>query len=325
MTPPLTDEQIARVVLAAVSEPGDGVTGTLLRSLGASETVQLIKTRKPLPDAIDNTDGALWRDRLRARLRDADVDRVLADTERRGFTIITPDDSRWPTQLRELGVHAPIALWIAGNCSAIAAHTPQRVAIVGARAATSYGEHVATELASALAGSGMSVVSGGAYGIDGAAHRAAISAHPAATVAVLAGGLDVHIRPATRICSTASLRAAAARSVSYLPAQHRPIGVSCNAIGSWPRSPERPLWLKPARDLVRWTSRLEPTRSDDLSVQCPARSRAPRAQDATDSCASASQPSSPTPTRSVSCSNQRHRVLSARSITRRSPPAADER
>lgn len=121
MTPSLTDEQIARVALAAVSEPGDGVTGTLLRSLRAFETVQLIKTRKPLPDAIDNTDGALWRDRLRARLRDADVDRVLADTERRGFTIITPGDSRWPTELRDLGVHAPIALWIAGNCSALAA------------------------------------------------------------------------------------------------------------------------------------------------------------------------------------------------------------
>lgn len=190
MTPHLTDEQIARVVLAAVSEPGDGVTGTLLRSLGASETVRLIKTREPVPDAIDNTDGALWRDRLRARLRDADVDRVLADTERRGFTILTPGDSRWPTELRELGIHEPIALWIAGNCSVLAAHTPRRVAIVGARAATSYGEHVATELASELAGSGVSVVSGGAYGIDGAAHRAAISAHPAAAVAVLAGGLD---------------------------------------------------------------------------------------------------------------------------------------
>lgn len=190
MTASLTDEQIARVLLAAVSEPGDGVTGTLLRSLGASETVRLIKTRKPLPDAIDNTDGALWRDRLRARLRDADLDRVLADTERRGLTIITPDDSRWPTELRELGAHAPIALWIAGNCSSLAAHTSRRVAIVGARAATSYGEHAATELASELAGSGVNVVSGGAYGIDGAAHRAAISARPAATVAVLAGGLD---------------------------------------------------------------------------------------------------------------------------------------
>lgn len=126
MTPHLTDEQIARVVLAAVSEPGDGVTGTLLRSLGASETVRLIKTREPVPDAIDNTDGALWRDRLRARLRDADVDRVLADTERRGFTILTPGDSRWPTELRELGIHEPIALWIAGNCSVLAAHTPRR-------------------------------------------------------------------------------------------------------------------------------------------------------------------------------------------------------
>ena len=60
---------------------------------------------------------------------------------------------------------------------------------MGARAATGYGEHVATELAAELAGRGVAVVSGAAYGIDGAAHRAALRAG-GTTIALLAGGLD---------------------------------------------------------------------------------------------------------------------------------------
>src|SRR5690606_34576118 len=62
------------------------------------------------------------------------------------------------------------------------------VAVVGARAATAYGEHCAASLAGELADAGWAVVSGGAYGIDAAAHRAALTA--GATVAVMAGGVD---------------------------------------------------------------------------------------------------------------------------------------
>src|SRR5690606_5921617 len=64
------------------------------------------------------------------------------------------------------------------------------VAVVGARAASGYGEHVATELGYALATCDLTVVSGAAYGIDGAAHRGALSAG-GPTVAVLACGVDV--------------------------------------------------------------------------------------------------------------------------------------
>ncbi|MBA4246969.1 MAG: DNA-protecting protein DprA [Microbacterium sp.] len=63
------------------------------------------------------------------------------------------------------------------------------VAIVGARAATGYGEHVAMEFAAGLCARDVVVVSGGAYGIDGMAHRAAL-ASGGATIAVLAGGID---------------------------------------------------------------------------------------------------------------------------------------
>ncbi len=63
-------------------------------------------------------------------------------------------------------------------------------AIVGTRAATAYGEYVAADLAAGLAARDAVVVSGGAFGIDGAAHRAALAAD-GLTVAVLAGGIDV--------------------------------------------------------------------------------------------------------------------------------------
>jgi DNA processing protein len=63
-------------------------------------------------------------------------------------------------------------------------------AIVGTRASTAYGEHVAADLAAGLAGRDVAVVSGGAYGIDGAAHRATLACD-GLTVAVLAGGIDV--------------------------------------------------------------------------------------------------------------------------------------
>ena len=88
--------------------------------------------------------------------------------------------------LGDLGDHAPLALWLRGDAAALSG---AGVAIVGARASSSYGEHVATELASELAGEGWTIVSGGAYGIDGTAHRAALRAG-GITVAVLAGGID---------------------------------------------------------------------------------------------------------------------------------------
>ncbi len=63
------------------------------------------------------------------------------------------------------------------------------VAVVGARASTDYGDHVAGSLAAGCVAGGWSIVSGGAYGIDAAAHRGALAAE-GTTVAVLASGID---------------------------------------------------------------------------------------------------------------------------------------
>jgi DNA processing protein len=99
-----------------------------------------------------------------------------------------PGDPLWPTGVDDLGAHAPLVLWCTGSAEALAA-LPRSVAVVGARAATGYGEHVTAELSSGLVDHGLAVVSGGAYGVDGAAHRAAVGSG-GRTVAFLAGGVD---------------------------------------------------------------------------------------------------------------------------------------
>jgi DNA processing protein len=81
-----------------------------------------------------------------------------------------------------------MALWVRG-AGRLDEVIDRSVAIVGSRAATAYGEHVAGEFAAGLGERGWTVVSGGAYGIDGAAHRGALAVG-APTVAVLACGVD---------------------------------------------------------------------------------------------------------------------------------------
>jgi DNA processing protein len=102
--------------------------------------------------------------------------------------LVIPGDEHWPAALGDLGAHGPICLWVRGDTSALSRLEPS-VALVGARAATSYGEHVTSELAAELAGSGIPIISGAAYGIDGVAHRAALAVG-GQTVALLAGGAD---------------------------------------------------------------------------------------------------------------------------------------
>jgi len=131
-----------------------------------------------------------------------EIDRAATDLEwlaRRGGRLITPDEDEWPTlAFAAFGGGAvaakprgrpPLVLWAMGPTRLD--ETAQRAAaVVGTRAATSYGEQVAADLASGLAERDVAVVSGGAYGIDGAAHRAVLAAD-GVTVAVLAGGLDI--------------------------------------------------------------------------------------------------------------------------------------
>ncbi|WP_233204549.1 DNA-processing protein DprA [Cryobacterium sp. Y62] len=101
--------------------------------------------------------------------------------------LITPERPHWPAGFADLGVSAPHALWARGNTALLVAQPS--IAVVGARAATGYGEHVCMDIVGGLVGRGHTIVSGAAYGIDGMAHRAAL-ASDGHTVAYLAGGVD---------------------------------------------------------------------------------------------------------------------------------------
>jgi DNA processing protein len=190
MTESVDEEREARMTLAALSEPSDLVTGTLVARLGATETVRLITSGTRLPNGVDPAEGELWRRRLAPRINPGQIDQMRIEMQRHDLVLLTPEDVDWPGELQQLSASAPIALWLKGDPRQMSAPLSGRVAIVGARAATAYGSQVATELSSELASQGRVILSGGAYGIDESAHRAATVSFSGSTIAVLANGLD---------------------------------------------------------------------------------------------------------------------------------------
>lgn len=175
-------DALARAMWSVLAEPGDGVAGRLVRERGAVDAV-----RAALAGGDEDDEVRRARERWVPRAEAAAITGALERARRVGARLIVPGDADWPARVDDLGDHAPLALWVRGELGG-SADAPA-VALVGARAATGYGEHVAAELAAELAGDGVCVVSGAAYGIDGAAHRAALAAG-GRTVALLAGGVD---------------------------------------------------------------------------------------------------------------------------------------
>ena len=169
------DERIARAAWSRLAEPGDIAARELVAVEGAAAA--LIQVR-----------AGRGERRWQVRLPEVDARRDLATLLRFGGRLLIPGDSEWPTGVDGLGSEAPFCLWVRGPLSLRAA-TFRSAAIVGARASTPYGDRVATDLADGCAERGITVVSGAAYGIDGAAHRGALAAG-GPTIAVLAGGVE---------------------------------------------------------------------------------------------------------------------------------------
>ncbi|UTT61805.1 DNA-processing protein DprA [Microcella humidisoli] len=189
----MLDALFARAIWSVLIEPGDKVAGALIDAVGPVTAARLVIDRVAPQTIADASRGEIEIDRasegLRRwteRLRASDVMRSLESAARCGARMLVPDDAHWPEPLAGLGHSAPVLLWARGDVELL---RRPGVAIVGARAATGYGEHVAMELSAGLSARDVVVVSGGAYGIDGMAHRAAL-ASGGATIAVLAGGID---------------------------------------------------------------------------------------------------------------------------------------
>ena len=193
----LDDERARRLFAvhtwSCLIEPGDGVAGRIVAALGPEAALGEVVSggRDGVARDAAAVSAKEWSDgleRWRPRLDGGRVREALRIARRSGVSLITPEDPEWPASLADLGDHAPLVLWVRGDVDALARLAPS-AALVGARAATSYGEHVAMEIAAELVGRGVSIVSGAAYGIDGSAHRAALSAG-GTTIALLAGGVD---------------------------------------------------------------------------------------------------------------------------------------
>lgn len=182
-------ERFARIVWGALCEPGDTVAARVLEAEDAATALRLLFEGRldAVPDIAPH-ELAEGVKRWMPRVGGAGILPALERARLRGVRHVAPGDPDWPSALSDLGPAAPLGLWVRGDRALLRAIHPA-VALVGARASTSYGEHVAIEIASDLASGGVAIVSGAAYGIDGAAHRSALAA-AGATVAVLAGGVD---------------------------------------------------------------------------------------------------------------------------------------
>ena len=190
---PGEDERLARALLSRVVEPGDEQAGGWLRRYGAVGFLERLRAGADgaLDDSFPGTGGKRvqgWRHRAGQAVAEATPRRDLDVVAALGGRFVVPGDAEWPGQLDDLGDGRPVGLWVRGPAD-LRAWALRSVAVVGARACTPYGAHTATALASGLAERGWVVVSGAAFGIDGAAHRGALAVH-GATVAVLACGVD---------------------------------------------------------------------------------------------------------------------------------------
>ncbi len=173
-----TDERNARAIWSALADPTD------------LDAYALVATHGPI-GALEHVNAGHGPVRWQQRLTDLHPEdlRPRQDVAR----LLVPGDDEWPAAVDDLGIHAPFCLWARGPLD-LPRMIGRAVAITGARASTPYGEQVAADLGRGAAAAGITVISGAAYGIDGAAHRGCLGAGGPA-IAVLAGGIE-HSYPA---------------------------------------------------------------------------------------------------------------------------------
>lgn len=181
-----------------ICEPGDMLAGLIRKQLGTEQAlleVQSTKDAKEIlallpedrfrePMFVSSLSDSLecWRRRLKAN----QVGKAIAVLQEHKGALITPESKYWPAQLADLGNGEPPALWLLGEVEVL---QEAMVSVVGARLASDYGIGVTKDLVRYLVARRYAIVSGGALGIDAAAHQSALQAS-GKTIAVMAGGID---------------------------------------------------------------------------------------------------------------------------------------
>ena len=193
------NDRWARALLSHLTEPGDLEVGRLVLDHGPVTALDMIRTGLDVSATLRSRLMPRWPREVDPAMSNLENWYVATVTRRPSvatdhlMAFVVPGDPDWPGRLNDLGPAAPFGLWVRSALGANAAlrvlNTRPAVALVGARAATSYGEHVTMELAVDLVTQGVVTVSGAAYGSDGAAQRATLQAG-GSTIAFLPGGVD---------------------------------------------------------------------------------------------------------------------------------------
>lgn len=189
-----SEELVAAAAWTRLVEGADPQAHRLISALGAADALAWVRravagTVLPaVPAGVEVGRGTLatsvsrWAPRVEHLAPENDLDAI----EHLGGWFAVPGGPGWAAGLDDLGEDAPPGLWGRGRRDALGARA---VSVVGSRASTPYGMTVGAELSAGAAEAGLVVVSGGAYGIDTAAHRGALVVG-GRSVGVMAGGAD---------------------------------------------------------------------------------------------------------------------------------------
>jgi DNA protecting protein DprA len=171
-------EKSARLELFAAIEGGSSFWTSEVSTLGAVQTLELIKS-----GFYRSSKG----EKTLSQIHPGGAAAILDEIDDAGGSFLTPEDSEWPTQLNDLAA-PPIGLVVKGKIESL---TQRSIAIVGTRNPTPYGARIASDFAAGFVDREWIIVSGGAYGIDTHAHKGALIAE-GVTIAVIASGIDIN-------------------------------------------------------------------------------------------------------------------------------------
>jgi len=181
-----------------ICEPGDMLAGLLRKQLGSHQALLQVQSKKEAKDILtlipeDRFLAPMFLSSLtdslecwRRRLRNNQIEKAIDLLQEHKGQLITPQSKHWPKQLSDLGSGEPPALWILGEAKVL---QEPLVSVVGARLSSDYGIGITRDLVRYLVERKYSIVSGGALGIDAAAHESSIASN-GKTIAVMAGGID---------------------------------------------------------------------------------------------------------------------------------------
>ena len=125
-------DRFARATWTGIAEPGDRTAGLVVAALGAADALDAVVARWPAPqwsaavqqagvDGVPEGEFQQAIERWQPRLTSATALLAVRQAARYGARLLAPDAEGWPTGMEDLGLHAPIALWMRGTEQALAA------------------------------------------------------------------------------------------------------------------------------------------------------------------------------------------------------------